>query len=137
MHPLATDTLANPLVRDNGRAPVPRFAQVRDNRKTFAIDRLGEQILASETPMSTQGIATLFGMAANTIAAKIAHHRPAKAQLNPMLSDRLFEPPGGADQCAAPVGVPEGSAALVVPAGDGAGRCGYACVGVVVLRGGA
>jgi hypothetical protein len=38
--------------------------------------------------MSTQGIAALFGMAANTIAAKIAHYRPAKAQLNPMLSDR-------------------------------------------------
>jgi hypothetical protein len=36
--------------------------------------------------MSTQGIAALFGMAANTIAAKIAH-RPAKAQLNPMLRD--------------------------------------------------
>src|SRR5450755_1158077 len=32
-HPLSTDTLANPHVRNNGRAPVPRFAQVRDNRK--------------------------------------------------------------------------------------------------------
>jgi hypothetical protein len=37
--------------------------------------------------MSTQGIAALFGMAANTVAAKIAHRRPAKARLNPMLRD--------------------------------------------------
>jgi hypothetical protein len=35
----------------------------------------------------------------------------------------LFEPPGGRPVCRA-VGVPEGSAALVGPAGDGAGRCG-------------
>src|SRR6266478_3601888 len=44
--PLATDTLANPHVRDNGRAPV-------QNSERFAMIRLGGQILASYGAMST------------------------------------------------------------------------------------
>ena len=43
-----------------------------ENSETFAMMRLGGQILACYGTMSTQGIAALFGFAANTIAAKIA-----------------------------------------------------------------
>jgi hypothetical protein len=43
-----------------------------ENSERFAMISLGGQTLACYGAMSTQGIAALFGMTANTVAAKIA-----------------------------------------------------------------
>jgi hypothetical protein len=48
-HRIASDGIFGPRLGENGRTPVPRFAQVRDNRKLRDIshDRLGGQARAS------------------------------------------------------------------------------------------
>jgi hypothetical protein len=76
-HPLATDTLANPHVRNNGRAPVPglrRYVTI-ENFDTFAMMRLGGQTLARYGAMPTvccvdhTGRAGRYGLAHLSISA--------------------------------------------------------------------